>query len=155
MAETIDYGGMLRRALRSLVAEALELVAREGLPGEHHFLLSFATSAPGVVLPPGLRALHPDRMTIVLQHQFWDLEVESDRFAVTLSFGGQQQRITVPFAALLAFADPEAGLELSFEQPPPPSPADEREASSSEGPGTAAPEEHRAEVLPFDPSRRR
>jgi len=155
MEGTIDYGGMLRRALRGMVREALEMVARDGLPGEHHFLLSFATREAGVELPAGLRALHPERMTIVLQHQFWDLEVDADRFAVTLRFGGQQQRIGVPFAALLAFADPSVGLELAFDSPPPaPPPGGERaeEPPRPEGDGEAG---HRAEVLPFDPGRRR
>ncbi|MCL4837196.1 MAG: stringent starvation protein B [Thermoanaerobaculia bacterium] len=155
MDGSIDYGGMLRRALRGMVREALELVAREGLPGEHHFLLSFATAAPGVELPAGLRALHPERMTVVLQHQFWDLEVEADRFAVTLRFGGQQQRIGVPFAALLAFSDPSVGLELGFDDPPaPPRPGGER-ADEPSGPEGETDGGHRAEVLPFDPARRR
>lgn len=155
MERSIDYGGMLRHALCGMVREALALVARDGFPGEHHFLLSFATSAPGVELPAGLRALHPERMTVVLQHQFWDLEVESDRFAVTLSFGGRQQRIAVPFAALLAFADPAVGLELSLETPPAPAPPEEVRAQTPPQASDERESGHRAEVLPFDPARRR
>ncbi|HSM52160.1 MAG TPA: ClpXP protease specificity-enhancing factor SspB [Thermoanaerobaculia bacterium] len=155
MEGSIDYGGMLRRALRGMVREALEMVARDGLPGEHHFLLSFSTAAPGVELPAGLRAVHPERMTVVLQHQFWDLEVDADRFSVTLRFGGQQQRIGVPFDALLAFADPSVGLELAFDSPPiPPPPGGER-AQEPPGPESGDDAGHRAEVLPFDPGRRR
>ena len=110
---------MVRRALRGVVREALELAAREGLPGEHHFYISFATGADGVTLPRGLRDLHPERLTIILQHQYWDLEVDDERFAVTLSFGGQRQRVSVPFAAVESFADPAVGLELRFGEPDP------------------------------------
>ncbi|QQR72795.1 MAG: hypothetical protein IPJ17_15015 [Holophagales bacterium] len=115
-SSAIDYSALVRRALRGVVREALALAARDGLPGENHFYLSFSTRADGVELPRGMRDLHPERLTIILQHQFWDLEVDEDRFAVTLSFGGQRQRIAVPFSAVESFADPAAGLELRFDE---------------------------------------
>jgi hypothetical protein len=84
------------------------------LPGGHLFLLTFRTSHPGVALSPGLLARYPEEMTIVLQHQFWDLAVGEDAFSVTLRFGGTPERLHVPFAALLAFADPSARFALRF-----------------------------------------
>jgi hypothetical protein len=94
---------------------ALAQVAEEGLPGEHHFVLAFKTREPGVRVPPFLRDVHPEAMTVVLQHQFWDLEVDREAFSVTLAFGGARHRITVPFAALTAFADPSVPFGLQFE----------------------------------------
>ena len=153
----IDYSAMVRRALLGVVREALALAARDGLPGEHHFLLSFATGAEGVSLPRHLRDLHPERLTIVLQHQYWDLEVDDLHFAVTLSFGGQRQRIGVPFSAVESFVDPAVGLELRFVDPPGrpetdgTSPAAER-TDPSEPPATAP---TGGDVLPFGRPRRR
>ncbi len=113
--ESIDYEALIHSALRGVVCEALARVARTGMPGEHHFYIAFDTNAPGVQLAPRLRARFADRMTIVLQHQFWNLEVERDRFAVTLSFGGVRERIVVPFAAVAAFSDPGVDFSLQFE----------------------------------------
>src|SRR5512135_852079 len=112
--DDLDYARLVREALRDVARQALRLAASEGLPGEHHFYLTFRTSHPGVALSPGLHARYPDRMTIVLQHQYRDLAVGEDAFSVTLRFGGVSERVHVPFAALVAFADPGAkfGLEL-------------------------------------------
>ncbi len=117
MAEVdpLDYGRLAREALRDVPRQALRVAASEGLPGEHHFYLTFRTSHPGVGLSPGLRARYPDLMTIVLQHQFRDLAVGEDAFSVTLRFGGVLERVHVPFAALVAFADPAAKFGLQFE----------------------------------------
>ena len=154
MAESlIDYGGLLQRALLDLVRQVLREVAAEGLPGEHHLFLTFRTDEPGVEMPEGLRREHPEEMTIVLQHQFWDLEVEDDRFAVTLRFGGQPQRLTLPFTALRGFLDPEAefGLKLgtSTEEQAAEGTAPEPVAGSGEGETTPA------TVLKFAPRRDR
>lgn len=113
----IDYAGLLRAALLGVVREALARAAREGLPGEHHFYLTFATGAPGVVMPEAVRARFPDEMTVVLQHQFWNLDVGVEAFSVTLRFGGAPQRLTIPFDALTAFVDPSVpfGLKLTTE----------------------------------------
>jgi hypothetical protein len=110
--DPLDYALLVREALLEVPRRALRLVAREGLPGEHHFFLSFRTGHPGVSISPSLRARHPEEMTVVLQHRYWDLAVGDDAFSVTLRFGGVPERLHVPFAALTAFADP-AG-------PPPP-----------------------------------
>ena len=101
-------------ALRGVVRAALIRANETGLPGNHHFYISFRTGAPGVVVPDFLRARYPEEMTIVLQHQFWGLDVEESQFAVTLSFNKTQQRLVIPFAALTAFADPSVPFGLQF-----------------------------------------
>ncbi len=113
--DPLDYARLVREALRDVPRQALRVVAGEGLPGDHHFYLTFRTSHPGVGLSPGLHAGYPDQMTIVLQHQFRDLAVGEDAFSVTLRFGGVLERVHVPFAALVAFADPAAKFALQFE----------------------------------------
>lgn len=115
-----DYATLLHRALRGMVKEVLERVAREGLPGDHHLYLTFHTSAPGVVLPESQRRQHPEEMTIVLQHQFSGLAVGEDAFSVTLRFGGMPARLTVPFEALTAFVDPSVsfGVRLATAERP-------------------------------------
>ncbi|HVS16078.1 MAG TPA: ClpXP protease specificity-enhancing factor SspB [Thermoanaerobaculia bacterium] len=112
----IDYAGRIEQALRGALRELLAEVAERGLPGENHFYLTFRTDSPGVVLSAALRERYPEEMTVVLQHQFWDLEVDDDCFSVTLKFSGTPQRIAVPFAALTAFADPCAEFGLRFQQ---------------------------------------
>ena len=110
----LDYVRLVREALLEVPRRALRLAAREGLPGEHHFYLSFRTGHPGVSVSPSLRARHPEEMTVVLQHQYWDLAVGDDAFSVTLRFGGAPERLHIPFAALTAFADPAAEFGLRF-----------------------------------------
>ncbi len=112
--DEIGYGRLVQEALRGVARGALRHAAREGLPGEHHFYVTFRTRAEGVVLPPRVSAQFPDEMTIVLQHQFWNLEVDEPSFSVTLRFGGQPERLTVPFAALTSFVDPSVEFGLSF-----------------------------------------
>ena len=116
--EVIDYSGLLREALRGVPRQVLRLAAAEGLPGGHALYLTFRTTHPGVALSPGLHARYPQEMTIVLEHQFWDLAVGEEAFSVTLRFGGTQERLHVPFAALVAFADPGAEFGLRFEPVP-------------------------------------
>ena len=113
--DPLDYPRLVREALRDVPRQALRLAAQEGLPGDHHFYLTFLTTHPGVAMSPGLHARHPRDMTIVLQHQFWDLAVGEEAFSVTLRFGGAKERVHVPFAALVAFADPAAQFGLHFE----------------------------------------
>jgi len=116
MAENwLRYDQMVELALRGVVTRALQEAQVRGLPGDHHFFVTFRTTRPGVGLADWLRQQYPQEMTIVLQHQFWDLSVEADRFSVTLSFGGRHERLTVPFAAISAFADPSVKFGLQFE----------------------------------------
>jgi len=113
----IPYQEMMERALHNLVRESLDLASTDGLPGNHHYYISFRTLDDGVVMPDHLRAGYPDEMTIVLQHQFWGLETDDTGFSVTLSFGGRSERLTVPFVALTAFVDPTVNFGLQFRQP--------------------------------------
>lgn len=106
MDEALPYTALVHAALRSLVRGALTHAAKHGLPGEHHFYVTLRTDHPGVAIPARLKAQYPEEMTIVLQHQFWDLKVQDDAFTVGLSFNGVPSSLTVPFAAITGFADP-------------------------------------------------
>jgi uncharacterized protein len=112
----IRYDLLTQDALRAVLRTVLADAAKSGLPGEHHFYISFATTAPGVRLSPRMRAEYPEEMTIVLQHQFWDLEVKEDGFEVGLAFGGIPERLTVPFGAIKSFFDPAAQFGLQFQE---------------------------------------
>lgn len=113
-----NYEEMVQESLRNVVREALDITAMEGLPGAHHFYISFKTDYPGVQLADYLRERHPEEMTIVIQHQYRDLEVNEDGFYITLSFSESQERIYIPFHALLSFMDPYAKFGLQFTPPP-------------------------------------
>lgn len=115
MAKGINYGQLMHKALRQLMAEVLSQVAREGLPGKHHFLISFDTTHPGVDMADFLRRRYPTEMTIVLQEWFTDLAVMKDRFTVTLNFGNMPEPIVVPFEAIKTFVDPSVEFGLRFE----------------------------------------
>ncbi|WP_407147929.1 SspB family protein [Bradyrhizobium sp. ORS 86] len=111
----IRYDVLARDALRGVLRQVLADAAEHGLPGEHHFYITFLSTAAGVKLSPRLLAQYPEEMTIILQHQFWDLVVTEDRFEVGLSFGGIPERLTVPFAAVTRFLDPSAPFDLQFD----------------------------------------
>jgi hypothetical protein len=116
MAEDlIRYDILAQDALRGVVRKVLSEVARTGLPGEHHFFISFATRAPGVRISSRLLAQYPEEMTIVLQHQYWDLSATDTAFEVGLSFNDVPERLLVPFAAIKGFADPSVQFGLQFE----------------------------------------
>ncbi|MFG1479970.1 ClpXP protease specificity-enhancing factor SspB [Xanthobacter sp. V4C-4] len=111
----IRYDLLAQEALRSVVRRVLLDVAKDGLPGEHHFYISFDTRAPGVRLSQRMREKYPEEMTIVLQHQFWDLTVTDASFEVGLSFGGIPEKLLIPFSALKGFFDPSVKFGLQFE----------------------------------------
>jgi hypothetical protein len=111
----IRYDVLARDALRGVLRRVLTDAAEHGLPGEHHFFITFLSTAEGVKLSPRLLAQYPEEMTIILQHQFWDLVVTEDRFEVGLSFGGIPERLVVPFAAIKSFLDPSVQFGLQFE----------------------------------------
>ncbi|MBX9634900.1 MAG: hypothetical protein K2X44_07950 [Magnetospirillum sp.] len=113
--ESLRYDKMVEDALRGVVRDALIQTAETGLFGDHHFYITFRTRVPGVNLPGHIMARHPEEMTIVLQHQYWGLEVTGDSFAVTLSFSGVSERLFIPFAAVTGFADPSAKFGLQFQ----------------------------------------
>lgn len=114
---TIDYDSLQLEALRGLVRAVLVRVAKSGLPGDHHLYISFDVRAPGVILSKRLREKYPSEMTIVLQHRFWDLAVNDERFEVKLTFDGIPERLVVPFNAIKVFLDPSVRYVLHFEEP--------------------------------------
>ncbi|MBI3199472.1 MAG: hypothetical protein HYZ40_18570 [Rhodospirillales bacterium] len=116
MNDRFHYDALVDDALRSVVRRVLTQVAAKGLPGSHHFYISFRSTDPGVELPEYLRAKYPEEMTIVLQHQYWDLVIGEESFEVTVSFNKQQEHIKVPFAALSAFVDPSVRFGLQFDR---------------------------------------
>ena len=131
----IRYDILAQDALRGMVRTVLEDIAKNGLPGDHHFFITFDTGGEGVKVSPRMRAQYPQDMTIVLQHQFWDLIVTEDRFEVGLSFGGIPERLVVPFAAITTFADPSVQFALQFQDVN----ADGAEAAAPEGAGAPLP----------------
>ena len=110
----IDYDALLKRSLLDLVREILADAATNGLRGDHHFFVAFSTTYPDVVIPAFLREKHPTDMTIVLQNQFWDLQVGEESFSVKLNFNGKGEQLTIPFDALLGFLDPSVQFALPF-----------------------------------------
>jgi hypothetical protein len=142
--QDLDYPRLVQQALLGVVRQALRVTAERGLPGEHHFYLSFRTDAPGVVVPRRLRKRYPDEMSVVLQHEFFELDVNEESFAVSLKFGGKLERIEVPFAALTAFTDPSVSFGLQF-----PRALDEGAAEPTAPPAEAATPRAGAEVFQF------
>ena len=117
--DQMHYEAMAQEALRGVVKAALKRAAApDGLPGAHHFYITFKSEAPGVSGPADLLGKYPDEMTIVLQHQYWDLAPGETFFSVTLQFGGQPKRLSVPYAAITRFYDPSVQFLLQFEAPP-------------------------------------
>jgi hypothetical protein len=116
MTDQIRYDLLTQQALRGVVRNVLTDTVKKGLPGDHHFYISFDTKADGVHMSDRLRAQYPDEMTIILQHQFWDLKVSEDEFEVGLSFGGVPEHLTVPFDAINGFFDPSVQFGLQFEE---------------------------------------
>lgn len=114
---TIDYDALAQEAMRGVVRTVLVRTAKTGLPGDHHFYISFDTQQPGVVMSKRLKDKYPQEMTIVLQHRFWDLAVTDERFEVKLTFDGIPERLVIPFNAIKVFFDPSVSYGLQFEDP--------------------------------------
>jgi hypothetical protein len=130
----IRYDLLVQDALRSVVRKVLTEAARAGLPGDHHFNISFKTQAPGVVIPASMRQRYPDEMAIILQHEFWDLAVTSDAFEVSLNFSRKPERLTIPFDSITGFSDPSVPFGFKLE------PRVSSEAKTTPAlPGVAAP----------------
>ncbi|MCO6050028.1 SspB family protein [Mesorhizobium sp. RP14(2022)] len=150
----IRYDILAQEALRGVMRKVLTEVARAGLPGNHHFFITFLTGAPGVRISPRLRERYPEQMTIVLQFQYWDLKVTDAGFEVGLSFSDVPERLEIPFNAVRGFYDPSVNFELEFDvkldtdeegeeeeaeivsltAPPKPAPADEAHSDADEAP---------------------
>jgi hypothetical protein len=154
----LPYEKWIEQALRHVVAQAIEYVALQGLPGGHHFYITFRTDHPGVEVPPRIRAQYPQEMTIVLQHQFWDLAFnnETQSIQVGLSFGGVPSKLIIPLDAVVEFADPHIRYGLRFQAAEPP--VIEEPTSSPASDELEAPTEKDAEpgqVVSLDAFRRR
>jgi hypothetical protein len=159
----LPYEEWTEAALRQVMVRALAYVAEHGLPGGHHFYVTFRTDHPNVVMPKRLLAQYPQEMTIVLQHQFWDLKVDeaADEFSVGLSFGGVPTVLHVPLGAVTGFADPEVRFGLQF-RPRPTEPAQQDAAATpvalpppEEAPAEEKPAEEKPQVVSLDAFRRR
>ena len=152
--DLMRYEAMAQDALRGVVKTALKRAAApDGLPGAHHFYITFKTDAPGVSGPPDLLGKYPDEMTIVLQHQYWDLAPGETFFSVTLQFGGQPKRLSVPYAAVTRFYDPSVQFLLQFEAPAAAEakPADVEDVAATEPP----PPEGEAKIVSLDQFRKK
>ena len=115
MTDTLDYGSLMHRAMRGLIFNVLEQVRDHGLPGNHHFFITFDTTHPDVQLADWLKDRYPEEMTVVIQHWFDNLEVRDDGFSITLNFGDQPEPIQIPFDAIQTFVDPSVEFGLRFE----------------------------------------
>ncbi len=131
--DLIRYDLLVQDALRSVVRKVLSDTARAGLLGDHHFNIAFKTHAPGVVVPPAIRSRFPDEMSIILQHEFWDLVVTQDDFEVSLNFSRKPERLTVPFDAITGFTDPSVPFGFKLE------PRVSEQATEPKSPPAAAP----------------
>lgn len=144
----IRYDLLTQQALRGVVRTVLTDAAKNGLPGEHHFYIAFNTQAPGVRMSARLRELYPQEMTVILQHQFWDLTVSNDGFEVGLSFGGVPERLGVPFEALKGFFDPSVQFGMQFETESESATEPAAIASETLDESTREPDQPRAAALP-------
>ena len=149
MARRIDYGNLMHQAMRGLIQTVLKDVQKSGLPGAHHFFITFDTTAPGVEMADWLRARYPAEMTVVLQHWFDDLQVNDLGFSVTLNFGNNPERVTVPFDALRTFVDPSVEFGLRFETHDDGSEDEEDEAEAEDDPDDDPPP-HDAQIVRLD-----
>ena len=111
---TIDYEGLVQSAIRKVMCNVLRDIAKNGLPGKHHFYIDFITHYPGVEIPAYLREDYPDDMTIVIQYEYWDLSVDDKKFSITLTFDDAEERLTIPFDAITKFVDPSVNFGLEF-----------------------------------------
>jgi uncharacterized protein len=148
MTRGIDYGNLMHQAMRRLIQQVLTDVSEHGLPGAHHFFITFETSAEGVDIADWLRARYPGEMTIVLQHWFENLIVDDEGFTVTLNFGNQPEPLRIPYDALRTFVDPSVEFGLRFETHDSEDDDDEDEDDGPEDDPPPAPRE--AEVVSLD-----
>lgn len=157
MSREIDYGNLMHDAMRGLIREVLADVAANGLPGAHHFFISFDTRHPEVELADWLTERFPEDMTIVMQHWFADLEVSEDGFAITLNFGDSPERMYIPFDAIRTFVDPSVEFGLRFETQIQPEDEDDDVAPDEpedDAPETEASERKDADVVSLDAFRK-
>ncbi|MAJ15141.1 MAG: hypothetical protein CMN44_09345 [SAR116 cluster bacterium] len=112
----IDYDKIVEDALRVVVKKSLEIINENGIPGDHHFFISFDSTYKGIKVPNELKSSEDNEIKIILQHQFWNLKIDDIKFSVTLSFNGQKKDIIVPFNSIVSFSDPSVGFSLQFKK---------------------------------------
>ncbi|SEN29747.1 hypothetical protein SAMN04488103_104131 [Gemmobacter aquatilis] len=151
MARSIDYGNLMHRAMRGLIQSVLQDVADHGLPGNHHFFITFDTRHPGVAIADWLHARYPEEMTVVIQHWFENLEVTDDGFSVTLNFGNSPEPLVIPFDSVRTFVDPSVEFGLRFETH---DEEDDEEDDEDEADEAAPEKPHEAEVVSLDKFRK-
>lgn len=148
MAKTIDYGNLMHRAMRGLIQTVLKDVAANGLPGAHHFFITFDTTFEGVEMADWLRSRYPQEMTIVIQHWFENLEVTDDGFSITLNFGNSPEPMVIPFDAVRTFVDPSVEFGLRFETHESDEDEDDEEEDGPED--DPEPPQHDAQIVRLD-----
>jgi hypothetical protein len=151
MARAIDYGNLMHRAMCGLIRTVLSDVAEHGLPGAHHFFITFDTTHPGVGIADWLHARYPDEMTVVIQHWYDNLVVTDESFAITLNFGNQPEPLVIPFDAVRTFVDPSVEFGLRFETHAEDEETEGEEAGSEEAPDATP---RAAEVVSLDKFRK-
>ena len=149
MSRTIDYGNLMHRAMRGLIQSVLSDVAENGLPGAHHFFITFDTTHPDVAIADWLHSRYPSEMTVVIQHWFDDLIVTDEGFSITLNFGNQPEPLVIPFDSLRTFVDPSVEVGLRFETS-----SEDGEGDDDEDEGDDEPPTHDAEVVSLDKFRK-
>lgn len=150
MAKSIDYGNLMHKAMRGLIQTVLNDVAANGLPGDHHFFITFDTTVEGVEMADWLRARYPGEMTVVMQNWFEDLKVDDQGFAITLNFGNNPERLTIPFDAMRTFVDPSVEFGLRFETHD-----DDDDEEDDDGPeDDPTPPQHDAQIVRLDKFRK-
>ena len=152
MAKSIDYGNLMHRAMRGLIQTVLKDVAANGLPGAHHFFITFDTNVPGVKIADWLHARYPEEMTVVIQHWFENLTVTDEGFSVTLNFGNHPEPLVIPFDSVRTFVDPSVEFGLRFETH---EDEDDEEDEDDDGPDDdPTPPQHDAQIVRLDKFRK-
>ena len=154
MVEEIDYGNLMHNAMRSLIQDVLAEVKNNGLPGEHHFFITFDTNHPEVEMAPWLKERYPTEITVVMQHWYDDLEVRDDGFSVTLNFGDTPEHLVIPYESILTFVDPSVEFGLRFESSEDDDNPEEPAVFSSDEANTAKTEKETGQIVSLDSFRK-
>ena len=150
MADEIDYGNLMHNAMRSLIQDVLTEVKNNGLPGEHHFFITFDTNHAGVEMASWLKDRYPTEITVVMQHWYDDLEVKDDGFSVTLNFGDTPEHLVIPYEAILTFVDPSVEFGLRFETNEEDEDTDEQKPTVSKESNNADTKKETGQVVSLD-----
>ncbi len=154
MTRSIDYGNLMHRAMRGLIQTVLADVAQNGLPGAHHFFITFDTTHPGVAIADWLKERYPSEMTVVLQHWFSGLEVTDEGFSVTLNFGNHPEPLVIPFDSVRTFVDPSVEFGLRFESQDDDEDEEDEDEGDEDEPLADDPPRPEAEVVSLDKFRK-